>query len=714
MARPQKTGSRSLGAFKGVFIPTFLSIIGVILYLRLGYIVGSVGILWTLVIIILAVSVTVATGLSLSSITTNIRIGAGGAYSIISKTLGLEIGGSVGIPLYLAQVFSVVLYIFGFTETWLHIFPTHPRYLILAGAFFLLVMITAISSRLAIKAQMLVFGLVILSLISIFAGGNIADIAHLPALHSLPDIGFWALFALFFPAVTGLMAGVGLSGELTDPKKQIPKGVLWALGTTFIIYIATTFWLGNSVSPEVLVTNKLFIIELAAYAPIVMIGILAATFSSALTTIVAAPRLLQAMGNNSILPFSDFFRKKTQGGEPRNAMIFTSAIMILLFMTGNLDSIAPILTMFFLISYAMINLVVFIEQSLGMVSYRPTLKISKLLPLYGTIGSLIFMFYINVIAGAIAVAFLFLTYILLVKKRLSSKGYVKSGLFFAVSEWAAKKVASLQESLTQIWKPNVFLPLEKSDVMLQSFSVLESIVYPNGILSVLQVRGEKKHENPDNFRSTIEKLREKGVFCSYNYVEAKDYINALCISLEALEGQFFHPNILFMPLQGHKISEQDLKRMFKGVRVATSGMALYDKNHDVDIGSRQDIHVWIPSKVLKKTFYDDRDFDLAMLLGYRLQKNWKGKLHLWMATRKKDEADRYLKRFVYEARLPEDTQYHISGKGFKKLFKEAPKGDIHLVSVSSFKELKEFLKLNKKVKKSCLITLDSGHEDILA
>ena len=112
----ERKESSKFGAFNGVFIPTFLSIIGVILFLRLGFIVGSAGILPTMGIILLAVSVTFATGLSLSSITTNIRIGSGGAYSIISKTLGLEIGGSVGIPLFFAQIFSVTLYLFGFME----------------------------------------------------------------------------------------------------------------------------------------------------------------------------------------------------------------------------------------------------------------------------------------------------------------------------------------------------------------------------------------------------------------------------------------------------------------------------------------------------------------------------------------------------------------------------------------------------------------------
>jgi len=166
------TGSRSFGAFRGVFVPTFLSIIGVILFLRLGFIVGSAGIIGTIAIILLAVSITFSTGLAISSITTNIRIGAGGAYSIISKTLGLEVGGSIGIPLYLAQIFSVALYIFGFTEAWSFIFPGHNALIVLLATLLTLLILTFISTRIAINAQLVVFAVVVISLVAVFAGGG--------------------------------------------------------------------------------------------------------------------------------------------------------------------------------------------------------------------------------------------------------------------------------------------------------------------------------------------------------------------------------------------------------------------------------------------------------------------------------------------------------------------------------------------------------------
>src|SRR6056297_3344137 len=146
-------GSKKYGAFNGVFVPTFLTIMGVILFLRLGTIVGSEGILGSILIIILAISISIATGLALSSIVTNIKVGSGGAYSIISKTLGMEVGGSAGIPLYLAQILSIALYIFGFSEAWSFIFPQHPTVLVLIATFALLFLLTFISTKIAMRTQ---------------------------------------------------------------------------------------------------------------------------------------------------------------------------------------------------------------------------------------------------------------------------------------------------------------------------------------------------------------------------------------------------------------------------------------------------------------------------------------------------------------------------------------------------------------------------------
>ena len=232
---------KRFSTFEGVFTPTILSILGVIMYLRLGWVIGQVGLGAALAIIILANLITFATVLSMSSIVTNIRIGTGGAYSIITKSLGLEAGGAVGIPLYLSQAISVAFYIAGFTECWRSVFPTHNEVLIPLIVWLCIFVISYTSAKLAFRIQYFIMAAIFLSLVSIFLGGGT------PPVNTAGWSGgqlnhFWIVFAIFFPAVTGILAGASMSGELNDPKKSIPRGTLTAVIISFLIYVCLSVW----------------------------------------------------------------------------------------------------------------------------------------------------------------------------------------------------------------------------------------------------------------------------------------------------------------------------------------------------------------------------------------------------------------------------------------------------------------------------------------
>ncbi|MFW5902827.1 MAG: amino acid permease, partial [archaeon] len=594
MAKEER-GSRTFGAFTGVFVPTFLSIVGVILFLRLGYIVGGAGLLGSVAIIVIAVSVTISTGLSLSSIASNIRIGAGGAYSIINKTLGLEIGGSVGIPLYLAQTFSVALYLFGFAEAWQYIFPGHSLVLIVLASFLLLFFLTYISTSIAVKVQMGVFILICIALIMVFAGGIRGDIVT-PTKTVAGTPNFWVLFAIFFPAVTGLMAGIGMSGELSDPKKQIPKGVLYGLGVTAVIYIATAVLLAVSATQQELLTNTLIIVDIALISEFVVIGILAATFSSALTVIIAAPRVLEALGENQVLPKSKFFSQRSPKGEPRNAVIVTGLIIVPLILVGSLDSVAKVLTMLFLVTYVMINISVFLEQHLGLRSFRPTFKVPKLVPLYGTVGSITLMFLINPYASVIAILIIISVYSLLAKKTLEQKtGDVRSGLFRSISQWAAEKTRTLPESSMHIWKPNMIVPVQSTKTLRGNFPLIESIAYPNGSMTVLGFKpkdgpGDTPEENLTKqerakelkmLPKLVDKFSENKIYTSYSTVEFDNYVNALTVSMSAIGSQVFAPNMVLLPYKPTELHPNDLKSIVKTSKEEKCGIVLFDKDEEI-------------------------------------------------------------------------------------------------------------------------------------
>ena len=592
-------------------------------------------------------------------------------------------------------------------------------------------LLTFISTKIAVKAQFLVFLVIIASLfVVLFSGNWLRDVISTPLVGSFTDFSFWALFALFFPAVTGIMAGVGLSGELQDPKKQIPRGLLWAIAITTIIYIIVAVWLGTSASATELIENNLIMVKLAFFAPLVLAGILASTFSSALTTFVAAPRLLQTMASKSLFPGSKFIRE-SKSGLPRRAILLTSLPILITLAIADLNAVAPIITMFFLITYAIVNIVVFVEQSIGLVSFRPTLSIPKIVPLYGAVASLIFMFLINVLVGFIALLFVFVSYLYLVKRKLtSSEGDIRSGLFIAFSEWAARKVLTLPESTKHTWKPNVLLPVMNVSTLLGNFPLIKSITYPNGNMTVLGLDIEEIGTSPEKINTSrkkrkselkdlpeiVKKFGKEGIFTSSSNISADNYVEAVSISLEAIESQTFSPNVLFLPFKPERLSLFSLKKIFSVAKKHNTGIVLSDRDEEIGLGSEEDIHVWISSKTLDKDIFEEKKYDLSLLVAYRLHRNWAGNITIWMCVRKekKEDAERYLKKLLYEARFPASTKIIISTSSFSRTLKRAPKGDIHIIPISTTSDVSNIQKISNAEEKSFFFIADAGKEDVLA
>ncbi len=315
---------KKFGTFGGVFTPTLLTILGVIMYLRLGWVVGNAGLWGALAIIVISYGITITTALSMSAITTNIKLGAGGAYAIISQALGLEVGGSLGIPRYVSQGLAVTMYIFGFREGWLMIFPDHPAFLVDLIVFVILYGIAYKSADLAIKTQYIIMGIIFLSLLTIVIAATQGSMTipteealvwgDFSGLEGSPNHRFWIVFAVFFLCFTGIMAGANMSGELEDPRKSIPAGTLWAIGISFVIYVLLAFWIGRSATEDELINNYYIIIEKSFFPPLVIAGVLGATFSSALASIIGSSRILFAMGQHRVLPKGKWleFQDKTE------------------------------------------------------------------------------------------------------------------------------------------------------------------------------------------------------------------------------------------------------------------------------------------------------------------------------------------------------------------------------------------------------------------
>ncbi len=322
-------GKKKFGTFAGVFTPSVLTILGVIMYMRLGWVVGNAGLAGTVIIVVLAHVISVSTGLSVSSVATDKRVGAGGIYYILSRSMGIPIGGAIGIALYVGTALSIALYLIGFAESLNGYFglDTGINGLRITGsiALFSLTAIALISTSVALKTQFFILAAIAFSLISIFLGSREFAPQTVSTFAEAGSAPMEMVFAVFFPAVTGFTAGIAMSGDLKDPKKSIPVGTILAIATGFVIYMGLAMFIVFSVNAQTLRDDFNILSKIALFAPAVVAGIWGATLSSALGGVLGGPRILQAMSTDGVTP-AVFGRGKGKNNEPVNALFLVVLI----------------------------------------------------------------------------------------------------------------------------------------------------------------------------------------------------------------------------------------------------------------------------------------------------------------------------------------------------------------------------------------------------
>jgi len=445
------------GTFAGVFTPSILTILGVIMYLRFGWVVGQAGLAGTLVIVLVAHTITIATGLSISAIATNQTIKTGGAYFMISRSLGLELGGAIGIPLFLGQALSVSLYIMGFTESFHQILPGVNPKIISSVVCVLLTALSLWSADIAIKTQYVVMLAIGLSLVS-FGLGSSGGGGHIDwwprAVGGQAAVPFATVFAVFFPAVTGITAGISMSGDLRDARRAIPRGTLAAIFVGMAVYTAIPVLLTLKADTSTLRQDMLIMQHVALVPALILAGIWGATLSSAIGSILGAPRTLQALAIDGVVP-RFLGRGSGPTKDPRVGTIFTFAIAMAGIMLGDLDLIAPILTMFFLVTYGMINLACGLERWADSPAFRPKFRTPVWVSFFGAAASFYMMSFISLPAAAISVAVVGGIYALLQHRAMETTwGDARHGL------WAALVRMGLLRLRRAVfhprnWRPNV-------------------------------------------------------------------------------------------------------------------------------------------------------------------------------------------------------------------------------------------------------------------
>lgn len=429
------------------------------MYLRFGWVVGNVGLLGTLIIVTLSTSITFLTSLSIAAIATNAPVKGGGAYFLISRSLGPEIGGAVGIPLYLAQAFSVSLYILGFAESLVAVFPLLSIRWISIVTTLLLGALALFSTKATIKAQYIILVIIGISLVSLLLGRPLEE-SHIElwGVPAAESVGFWQVFAIFFPAVTGIMAGVNMSGDLKDPAKSIPKGTFMAVGVGYLIYMTLPVLLASRADAATLVGDPLIMEKIAIWGGAILLGVWGATLSSATGSLLGAPRVLQALAKDRVLPkfLNRFENESGEENIPRIATIFTILITLVTVYFGDLNMIAPVLTMFFLTTYAVLNVTAGTERFLKSPSFRPKFKVHWLLSLLGALGCAAVMFLINALSTVAAFIFILVVFIWLKRRKLKvTWGGLGRGMLLTIIRYAILRLEKKGDAKT--WRPNILV-----------------------------------------------------------------------------------------------------------------------------------------------------------------------------------------------------------------------------------------------------------------
>lgn len=487
-----------------VFLAAISTILGAILFLRFGYAVGNVGLLGAFGIILIGHMITVPTALAVSEIATNQKVEGGGEYFIISRSFGRSIGGTIGIALYFSQALSVAFYLIAFAEAfkpvfvwlnstgWLPFQFADARLVSVPAGCLLLLVILKKGASLGVSLLWGVSAILVASLASFFFGHSTAAAApSILETVSRPD-SFQTVFAICFPAFTGMTAGVGLSGDLRNPRWSIPAGTISATLVGMVVYTAVVLKLASSASSADLATDQFIMAKIAAWGPLVYIGLGAATLSSAVGSLLIAPRTLQALAKDGLLPGAGMNVLLANGrgkvNEPFNATLVSGALALAVVLLGNIDAVAKIISMFFMVTYGTLCGISFLEHFAANPSYRPAFRTRWYISLFGAIMCFLMMFQMSPLYAVVAIFMMVLIHLALSRSRApdNSLTAIFQGVLFQLTRHlhmaAQKRYASTH---AKDWRPSFIMVSEDTFERISALDFLRWVSHRYGFSTLI-------------------------------------------------------------------------------------------------------------------------------------------------------------------------------------------------------------------------------------
>ncbi len=661
-----------------VFLASISTILGAILFLRFGYAVANVGLWGSFVIILLGHLVTIPTVLAVSEIATNRRVAGGGAYFIISRSFGISIGGSIGIALYLSQAISVAFYFVAFAEAFEPVYEwvattyawnPDPRLVSLPSTVLLTALILIKGANLGVRALWVVC-VVLAASIAAFLLGEGPESIQPVGLNITARIegsdAFGTVFATCFPAFTGMIAGLGLSGDLKAPQKSIPLGTISATLIGMLVYIMVAVKLAASATPEALADDQFIMAQIALWSPAIYFGLGAAALSSALGSILVAPRTLQALARDNVLPVPKLNRLLEQGWdtvqEPMYATCVSSAIAIVFVLLGDVDFIAQILSMFFMVTYGALCTVSFLEYFAGNPSYRPTFRSRWFLSLLGAMMCGLMMIQMN--AGYAFVS-IFLMLAIYIGLRRTRKGERDLTAIFQGTMFQLTRRLQIMLQKNRVvgaaggWRPSIVAVTRFGDSRLGHFDLLRWICHRHGFGQFIQfIPGEYSFPGEIEARVRVNKLIERTELSG-----AGIFVDSLiCTSFQTALAQTLQmPGVSGLPnncvlLEFDQEHPGEIDEVTQGARLAADSMfnVLVLRSTQYRFGYRSSIHLWVTEDNLANA-------PMMLLLAYIIvgHPEWKRAEIRLFACFDSGDAERETHRLsslMTEGRLPISSQ----------------------------------------------------------
>jgi amino acid transporter len=595
--------------------------------------VGNVGLAGTFLIVTLATSITFLTALSIAEIASDQRVRVGGAYYMISRSLGIETGGAVGIPLYLAQALSVALYTVGFAESVVRVFPALDERIIGLITTLLVALLALKSARVAIRAQYVIMVAIALSLLSFVFGHAVEPAAVAESAAALsggatgaPQViraeSFWLVFAVFFPAVTGIMTGVNMSGDLRQPGRSIPRGTLAAVGVGYLVYMGLPFLLASRADSATLIAEPFVMRRMALFGDLIIAGVWGATLSSAVGSILGAPRVLQALARDGVLPRSMRWLGKgnAEDDAPRNGTLFTLGIALAAVWFGNLNLIAPVLTMFFLTTYGVLNISAATERFLGSPSFRPKFRVHWALSALGAVGCGGVMFLINPLATLAAAVIVGGIYVWLERRELRTTwGDIRRGMWMAITRAGLFRLRGITDARN--WRPHLLVLSGSPTKRWHLIALADALSHNRAFVTVSSVLTDPSvtQERQRAMEATLaDYLARRGVRALTRLIRAPTAFEGAERLMEAYGIGALVPNTMLLGASESEEHREDYSAMLTKFHAARRNVVVLHHNEVLGFGQQKRIDVWWGGF--------KRNGGLMMTLAYLLQTSvpWRG------------------------------------------------------------------------------------------